>query len=53
VGMGNEPAKVAEILTKMEQVHITHLDGGQVVVSSLENLEKFIRYLEMKEQFGL
>jgi CRP-like cAMP-binding protein len=53
VGMSNEPAKVAEILAKMEQVHITHLDGGQVVVSSLENLEKFIRYLEMKEQFGL
>jgi CRP/FNR family cyclic AMP-dependent transcriptional regulator len=53
VGMSNEPAKVAEILGKMEQVHITHLDGGQVVVSSLENLEKFIRYLEMKEQFGL
>jgi CRP/FNR family cyclic AMP-dependent transcriptional regulator len=53
VGMSNEPAKVAEILTKMEQVHITHLEGGVVVVSSLENLEKFIRYLEMKEQFGL
>jgi CRP-like cAMP-binding protein len=53
VGMSNESSKVAEILSKMEQVHIVRLDGGQVVVSSLENLEKFIRYLEMKEQFGL
>lgn len=53
VGMGGEPAKVGEILGRMEQVHITRLDEGVVVVASLENLEKFIRYLEMKEQFGL
>lgn len=53
VGMGNEPHKVSEILGKMEQVRITRMEGGQVVISSLENLEKFIRYLEMKEQFGL
>jgi CRP-like cAMP-binding protein len=53
VGMGGEPSKVGEILGRMEQVHITRLDGGVVVVASLENLEKFIRYLEMKEQFGL
>ncbi len=53
VGMSTEAAKVAEILSKMEQVKITHMDAGQVVVSNLENLEKFIRYLEMKEQFGL
>jgi CRP-like cAMP-binding protein len=53
VGMGNEPDKVAEILGKMEQVHITRMEDKLVVVESLENLEKFIRYLEMKEQFGL
>jgi CRP/FNR family cyclic AMP-dependent transcriptional regulator len=53
VGMGNEPAKVSEILGKLEQVRITTIQDGVVVVSSLENLEKFIRYLEMKEQFGL
>lgn len=53
VGMGNEPAKVSEILSKMEQVRITRIEAGKVVISSLENLEKFIRYLEMKEQFGL
>lgn len=53
VGMGNEPHKVSEILGKMEQVRITRMEGPQVVISSLENLEKFIRYLEMKEQFGL
>lgn len=53
VGMGNEPQKVAEILSKMEQVRITRIEAGKVVISSLENLEKFIRYLEMKEQFGL
>ena len=53
VGMGNEPHKVAEILGKLEQVKITSVVGGVIVISSLENLEKFIRYLEMKEQFGL
>lgn len=53
VGMGNEAHKVAEILGKMEQVRITRMEGKNVVISSLENLEKFIRYLEMKEQFGL
>jgi len=53
VGMGNEPAKIAEILSKLEQVHITRIEDKVVVVASLENLEKFIRYLEMKEQFGL
>lgn len=52
VGMGNDVAKVADILEKMGQVHITRIVGGQVVVASLEHLEKFIRYLEMKEQFG-
>ncbi|HTB21146.1 MAG TPA: Crp/Fnr family transcriptional regulator [bacterium] len=51
--VGMESAKAAEILAKMEQVHITRFDQGQVVVVSLDNLEKFIRYLEMKEQFGL
>lgn len=53
VGMGNEAPKVAEIIAKMEQVRITRMEGNLVVITSLENLEKFIRYLEMKEQFGL
>jgi len=53
VGMSNEKDKVVEILGRLEQVHITRLEGAQIVVTSLENLEKFIRYLEMKEQFGL
>lgn len=52
VGMSGEPGKVTEVLGKMEQVHITRIEGNVVVVSSLENLEKFIGYLEMKEQFG-
>jgi CRP/FNR family cyclic AMP-dependent transcriptional regulator len=53
VGMPNELPKVAEILGKMEQVRITYMAENKIVISSLENLEKFIRYLEMKEQFGL
>lgn len=53
VGLGNEPGKVSEILGKMEQVRITRIENGQIVIGNLENLEKFIRYLEMKEQFGL
>ena len=53
VGMTNEKAKVAEILGKMEQVRITYMENNKIVIASLENLEKFIRYLEMKEEFGL
>ena len=53
VGMTNEVPKVQEILSKMEQVRITRMEANKIVISSLENLEKFIRYLEMKEQFGL
>ena len=53
VGMNNEVPKVLEILGKMEQVRITRMENNKIVISSLENLEKFIRYLEMKEQFGL
>ena len=53
VGMTNEVPKVTEILGKMEQVRITRMENNKIVISSLENLEKFIRYLEMKEQFGL
>jgi CRP-like cAMP-binding protein len=53
VGMPNELPKIAEILGKMEQVRITFMENNKIVIASLENLEKFIRYLEMKEQFGL
>jgi CRP/FNR family cyclic AMP-dependent transcriptional regulator len=53
VGMPNEQAKVDEILDKLNRAKITRMEGTQIVVESLENLEKFIRYLEMKEQFGL
>lgn len=53
VGMPNEMPKVNEILDKLNQAKITRMEGNQIVVASLENLEKFIRYLEMKEQFGL
>lgn len=52
VGMQNEMNKVDEILDKLNRAKITRMDGKQIVVESLENLEKFIRYLEMKEQFG-
>jgi CRP-like cAMP-binding protein len=53
VGMINEKDKVQEILDKLEKAHITRLEDGQIVIVNLENLEKFIRYLEMKEEFGL
>jgi CRP-like cAMP-binding protein len=53
IGLGNEAAKVADILAKMEQVRITKVENGEIVVVSVDNLEKFIRYLEMKEQFGM
>lgn len=50
--VGLEESKVNEILEKMDKAKVVHQDGGQIVINSLENLEKFIKYLQMKEEFG-
>ena len=53
VGLSGDVDKVQEVFDKLGQAKITSFDGDKIVVDSLENLEKFIAYLEMKEEFGL
>jgi len=52
-GLAGELEKVKDIIAKLEKAKIIRFDGEQIVIMSLENLEKFIQYLEMKEEFGL
>lgn len=52
VGMQDEPAKVHEVVEKLQQSKIIDIQGGQIIVLSVENLEKFIQYLAMKAEFG-
>jgi CRP/FNR family transcriptional regulator, cyclic AMP receptor protein len=53
VGLENEKPKMDEIIDKLMRAKVITIEDGQIVIVSLENLEKFIKYLEMKEEFGL
>lgn len=53
VGMANDRTKFDEIIDKLVRARVIVIQDGQIVIASLENLEKFIKFLEMKEQFGL
>lgn len=52
VGLTEDVGKVREVLVKLQNAKIIDVSTGQVVVLSVENLEKFIQYLAMKEEFG-
>ena len=49
---GLDLPKTQEILDKLIKAKVVKLSGETIVVTSLANLEKFIKFLEMKEQFG-
>jgi CRP-like cAMP-binding protein len=49
---GVDIEKTREVVDKMVKARVLKLFGETMVVTSLEGLEKWIRYLEMKEQFG-
>ncbi len=53
VGLAQDMPKVKDILGKLEKAKIIRFDGQQISIISPENLEKFIKYLEMKEEFEL
>lgn len=53
VGLSDDQAKVRDILGKMEKNKILQLTGNTIQILSLESLEKFIKFLEMKEEFEL
>jgi CRP/FNR family transcriptional regulator, cyclic AMP receptor protein len=49
---GVELPKTQEIVSRMIKAKVILMVGENISVTSLENLEKFIKFLEMKEQFG-
>jgi CRP-like cAMP-binding protein len=52
VGLQDELPKVHEVVEKLKTSKILDVQAGQIVVLSAENLEKFVQYLAMKEEFG-
>jgi CRP/FNR family transcriptional regulator len=52
-GLAGDLPKVQDIVSKLEKAKVIRLENGAIVITSLENLEKFIQYLEMKEEFGV
>ena len=44
--------KVRGVVEKLKTNKILDVQNGQISVISVENLEKFIQYLAMKEEFG-
>jgi CRP-like cAMP-binding protein len=51
-GLTEDMPKVREVIAKLQQAKIIDVQSGQIVVLSVESLEKFIQYLAMKEEFG-
>jgi CRP-like cAMP-binding protein len=49
---GVDLEKTREVVDKMLKARVVKLFGETLVVTSMDGLEKWIRYLEMKEQFG-
>lgn len=52
-GLAGELPKVKDILDKLEKAKVIRYDGERIIIISIESLEKFIQYLEMKEEFGV
>jgi len=53
VGMVGLPrAKVEEIIQTLMRAKVLELKSDEMIVYSQEHLERFMNYLEMKEQFG-
>lgn len=49
---GLDLPKTQEIVDKLIKAKVVSLSGDTIIVTSLDNLERFIKFLEMKEQFG-
>lgn len=50
VGLGRE--QVVGILDKLVKIQVIELSGGAIVISNKEQLDRFMRYMEMREMFG-
>ena len=40
------------ILDKLVKIQVIELSGGAIVISNKEQLDRFMRYMEMREMFG-
>jgi len=49
---GLELAKTQEVIDRLQKARVVSLNGETIQVTSLASLEQFIKFLEMKEQFG-
>lgn len=49
---GLDMFKTQEIVNKLIHARVVKMSGEMLVVTSIDNLEKFIKFLEMKELFG-
>ncbi len=50
---GVPPAQVEEILQKLIGARLVQVEGSQILIGSLELLDKFLHYLELKEEFEI
>ncbi len=44
--------KVEEIIQTLVRAKVMEIQGNEMIIYSMEHLERFMNYLEMKEQFG-
>jgi hypothetical protein len=49
---GLDLPKTQEIVDKLIHARVIKMSGEMLIVTSIDNLEKFIKFLEMKELFG-
>jgi CRP-like cAMP-binding protein len=49
---GLDTEKTREVVDRLKKARVITLNGEAIQVTSLASLEQFIRFLEMKEQFG-
>jgi hypothetical protein len=47
-----EQSKTREVVDRLQKARVITLNGEAIQVTSLASLEQFIKFLEMKEQFG-
>jgi hypothetical protein len=49
---GLDTEKTREVVERLKKARVITLNGDAIQVTSLASLEQFIKFLEMKEQFG-
>jgi hypothetical protein len=45
--------KVEELIGMLVKARVAYVSGGELIVTKAENLERFMNFLELKEEFGI